>query len=129
MGMGFKPDYGLRLVAAGIPSTDDLYFKSFHAFNVIILSDVAYSTVVDATYEGVPHALSLDFNRYQLEQILAKAKLQVTAPFWEDFHRDPMSARSIDLRQVVVFGVRARLGQVQKADKEEFVPLIAHEIL
>ncbi|SFM06024.1 hypothetical protein SAMN03159423_5154 [Bradyrhizobium sp. NFR13] len=126
--MGFKPDYGLRLVAEGILSTDELYFKSFHAFSVTILGDASYTTVVDATYEGALHALSLDFNRHQLDQILAKAGLWVTAPFWADFHRDPVSARSIDLKQGVVFGVRARLGQLQKAEKEAFVPLIAHEI-
>jgi hypothetical protein len=43
--------------------------------------------------------------------------------------RDSVSARSIDLVACIIFAVRARLGCLQSAAKEQFVPLVAQEIL
>jgi hypothetical protein len=126
--MGFKPDYGLRLVTEGTSSAVELFFYNLHLFSLTILSRSYYSTVVDTPYDGVLHALSLDFNPYQLEQILSKAEPRTAALLWAELSRDPLSPRSIDLERRVVFGVRARLGRLQKGEKEEFVPLIVQEI-
>jgi hypothetical protein len=126
--MGFRPDYGLRLVTEGTSSAVNLQFYNFHLFSLTVVSRSYYSTVVDTPYDGVLHALSLDFNRYQLEQILSKAEPRTAALLRAELSRDSQSPRSIDLERHVVFGVRARLGRLQKAGKEEFVPLIAQEI-
>jgi hypothetical protein len=126
--MGFKPDYGLRLVAEGTSAAVELFFYDFHLFNLTILSHSCYSTVVDTPCDGVLHALSLDFNLYQLERILSKADPRSGALLSAELSRDPMSPRSIDLDRPLVFGVRARLGRLQKVEQEEFVPLIVQEI-
>lgn len=127
--MGFKPDYGLRLVSEGVPPSVDLFFYGFNAFSITILSRDSFSTTVDKPYDGVLHALSLDFDRDQLEQILSKMNSRITLRFWKEISRNSVSPRSIDLEENVIFSVRARLGEIQKATKEEFVPLIAYEIL
>jgi hypothetical protein len=127
--MGFKPDYGLKLVREGISSAVDLFFYDFNLFHLTILTRSCYSTVVDTPYDGVLHALSLDFDLYQLEQILSKADPREAALLRAELSRDPLSPRSIDLERRVAFGLRARLGSLQKAEKEQFVPLIAQEIL
>jgi hypothetical protein len=127
--MGFKPDYGLRLVRDRTPLTADLFFYDFHLFSLSILSSGCYSTTVDTPYKGVLHALSLDFDHNQLERILSKATPRVAEVLWAELSYDPISARSIDLERRVAFGVRARLGRLQTAAKERFVPLIAKEIL
>ena len=127
--MGFKPDYGLRLVTEGTSSAVELFFYNFHLFSLTILSRSYYSTVVDTPYDGVLHALSLDFDHYQLERILSKADPRVAALLCAELSCDPTSPRSIDLERCVVFGVRARLGRLQTAEREQFVPLIAQEIL
>jgi hypothetical protein len=54
-----------------------LFFYNFHLFSLTILSRSYYSTVVDTPYDGVLHALSLDFDHYQLERILSKADPRV----------------------------------------------------
>jgi hypothetical protein len=72
---------------------------------------------------------SLDFNHAQLEQILAKADLHLAAFVRTEIAHDPASPRSIDFEGHVMFGVRARLGQLQTVAKEQFVPLVAQEIL
>ena len=45
-----------------------------------------------------------------------------------EISQDPASPRSIDFEGHIVFGVRARLGQLQTAAKEQFVPLVTQEI-
>lgn len=127
--MGFKPDYGLRLLREGVTPATDLFFYEFHLFSISVLQHGDYSTTVQTLYDGQMHALSLDFNQVQLEAILARANPSVAAFVWAELSQDGVSARSIDLDACVTFAVRARLGQLQIAAKEQFVPLITQEIL
>jgi hypothetical protein len=124
----FKPDYGLHLMQQGISSSVDLFFYDLHLFSLSVLGRGEYSTTVDRAYEGEVYAVSLDFNHAQLQQILAKADPRIAAFVHGKIAEDPRSPRSIDLNGHLVFSVRARLGQLQSAPKEQFVPLIAREI-
>src|SRR4051812_24073159 len=103
--MGFKPDYGSRLLAEGTSSAANLYFYNFHLFSLTVLSRSYYSTVVDTPYDGVLHALSLDFNSFQMEQILTKAEARTAGLLRAELSRDPRSPRSINLERPVNFGV------------------------
>ena len=68
-----KPDYGLRLLKDGYSPTTNLYFYEFRLFSISVLGNGDYSTMVEQRYDGELHALSLDFNHAQLEQILVGA--------------------------------------------------------
>jgi hypothetical protein len=127
--MGLKPDYGLRLVQDGVASITDLFFYDFHLFSLSVLGGGDYSTTVDTSYNGEIYALSLDFNQKQLGQILSKANPSVAAAVRAELSQDGLSVRSIDVIEPMTFAVRARLGGLQTAEKEQFVPLIAQEIL
>jgi hypothetical protein len=127
--MGFKSDYGLRLSKQGISSGVDIFFYDFRLFSISVLGPESYSTTVEMPYEGEMHALSLDFNQAQLKNILARADPSVNAFVWTELARDPYSARSIDLDGHVSFAVRSRLGVLQTVAQEEFIPLVAQEIL
>jgi hypothetical protein len=126
--MGLKPDYGLRLMREGWSPDADQYFYAFRLFSLSVIDKGQYSTMVEKPYSGEMHALSLDFNHTQLEQILANANHDIAASLRTELARDPSSPRSIDFNGYVEFGVRARLGQLQTAAKEQFVPLVAQEI-
>jgi hypothetical protein len=125
--MGFKPDYGLMLLRAGTLRTADLTFNDFHLFSLDLLAPGSYSTTVDRVYDGVRHALSLDFDHFQFEKILAKADRSGAARLIAQL--SPYTSCGSTLERPVVFGVRARLGRLQTVEKEQFVPLIAQEIL
>jgi len=127
--MGYKPDYGLRLMNEGIPSDVDCFFYDFHLFSLTVLSRGQYSTMVEQPCAGEWHALSLDFNQQQLDQILSKATPQLAAFLRRELTRDPSSPRTINFEGEVAFGVRARLGQLQKLQREAFVPFVVQEIL
>jgi hypothetical protein len=126
---GFKPDYGLHLMQQGTSSATDLFFYDFRLFSLSLLGHGEYSTTVEKGLEGELYALSLDFNHAQLERILAKAGPLIATLVRTEISRDPASPRSIDFEGHVAFGVRARLGQLQTVAKEQFVPLVAQEIL
>jgi hypothetical protein len=80
-------------------------------------------------YANEPHALSLDFNETQLDQILAKAISELRLFIKSQLTTDPATPRAIDFNGEISFAVRARLGELQTVQKESFGPLIAQAIL
>lgn len=127
--MSYKPDYGLRLMKEGYSPTVDQFFYDFRLFSLTVLGRGQYSTMVEMPYAGQVHALSLDINETQLNQILSKATPQLRSFILGQLIGDPDTPRTIDFAGEVSFGVRARLGQIQKLQRESFVPLVAQEIL
>ena len=125
----FRPDYGLRLLYEGFSPTVDLYFHNFRLYTLDVHGRGQYSTMVEMPYANKTHALSLDFNQTQLDQILAKATSHTRFFIKSQVTKDPETPRAIDLNGEISFAVRARLGQLQHVQKESFVPLIAQEIL
>jgi hypothetical protein len=124
---GFKPDYGLRLLNDGFSRTADLFFYEFRLYSISVLGNGAYSTMVEQRYDGELHALSLDFNHAQLEQILVGADPTLAA-FIRAELKNPFP-RKIELDGYVSVAVRARLGSLQTGANEQFIPLVAQEIL
>ena len=122
-------NYGLHLMQQGISSSVDLFFYDFHLFSLSVLGWGEYSTTADMERGGEFYAVSLDFNYTQLQQILSEADSRIATLVRASISEDPVSPRSIELEGHVVFSVRARLGQLQSAAKEQFVPLIAQELL
>jgi hypothetical protein len=127
--MGYKPDYGFRLMNDGTSRDVDQYFYDFRLWSLTVLGRGQYSTMVDMPHGGELHALSLDFNQQQLDRILSQAPPQVANFLRKEIARNPSEPRTIDFDGEVVFGVRARLGQLQRVQSESFVPLVAQEIL
>ena len=126
--MEFKPDYGLRLVEQGVSSKMDHFFYNFRLYSLSVLGDGQYSTMVDWPYQGKVFALSLDFNQTILDDILRQAPPD-TAEHIRNAIRNVRSASTIEIEKYFSFGVRARLGKLQSVEKEQFIPLVAQEIL
>lgn len=127
--MAYLPDYGLRLLNEGIKPTLDLCFYDLRLNSVIVLGHRQYSTMVQMSYAGALHALSLDYNATQLKHILVKATPGHRTFIKAQLAADPATPRAIDFEEVISFGVRARLGVPQQNDRESYVPLITQEIL
>jgi hypothetical protein len=127
--MNYRPDYGWRIKQDGAASDVNLNFPGFRLYSLTVLGRGQYSTMVEMSLGGEPHALSLDFNQKQLEEMLSKAHPQITLKIWNELKSDPSSPRTIDFEGEVVFGVKARLGRPQTSQNESFVPLIAQEII
>lgn len=127
--MTFKPDFGLRRMNDGISRDVDLNFYDFSLYSLTVLGLGQYSTMVEVPFAGKLHALSLDFNQKQLDQMLDKATPETAVFIRGELTRAPSTPRTIDFEGEIVFGVRARLGELQRGQYESFVPIVAQEIL
>ena len=127
--MSFKPDYGLRLKEEGISEDVDLDFYDFHLYSLTLLGNDQFSTMVEIPVDEELYALSLDFTISQLNEILSKATLPLANYLRKELARDSVTLRTIDFEAEVIFGVRARLGELQVVQNERFVPLVAREIM
>ena len=126
--MALRPDYGLYLLRQGVTPDVEYKFYDFRLYNLALIGRDQYSTMVDLPFDGQVFALSLDFNEEHLNQILRKASPELRFEVEQQVAADPAAPRGIAFRGEVSFGVRARLGAVQKATAESFVPLVALEI-
>jgi hypothetical protein len=124
-----KPDFGLKVIRDGVSREMDFVFYDFVMFSLTVLGAGRYSTMLDRLYDGEWYALSLDFNQRQLETILSHAAPTVAQCVRRELSRDPSSPRSLDFDQEVRFGVRARLGPLQRGQTEDFVPLVCQEVM
>lgn len=127
--MNMLPDYGLRRLREGFTSKIRMYFHGFWIDSFDVLGDGQFSVTVNMPIANEDHALSMDFDRQLLEAILAKAPEDVAEFVRAELHRDESSPRMIQLPCRIDFGVRARLGELQFSGTEQFVPLIAEEIM
>jgi hypothetical protein len=127
--MSFKPDYGLKLLNDGISRNVDHCFYDFRLYSLTVLGRGEYSTMVEMPFDGKGYAMSLDFSQHHLDKILSKGTKNISLHLKSELSRDPSTPRSIELDGEVVFDVRARLGELQRAQKESFVPFVAQEIM
>ncbi|MBU0500347.1 MAG: hypothetical protein KJ558_10950 [Gammaproteobacteria bacterium] len=127
--MSFKPDYGLKLRNDGISQKVDHNFYDFRLYSLTVLGRGEYSTMVEMPFDGNVYAMSLDFSQNHLDKILSKAPQSISRFLNGELSRDPNTPRTIDFDGEVVFGVRARLGELQRVQKESFVPFVAQEIM
>ena len=126
--MALRPDYGIHLLRQGVTPDVELNFYDFRLYNLALIGRDQYSTMVDLPFDGQVFALSLDFNQEHLKQILRKASPELRFEVEKQLAASPPTPRGIAFDGEVSFGVRARLGTVQKAKAECFVPLVALEI-
>ena len=127
--MSFKPDYGLKLFNDGISRTVDHNFYDFRLYSLTVLGRGEYSTMVEIPFDGQVYAMSLDFSQNHLDKILSKAPQNISRHLNGELSRDPNNPRTIDFEGEVVLGVRARLGELQRVQKESFVPFVTQEIM
>lgn len=127
--MSYKQGYGLRQMNEGISRDVDQWFYDFRLYSLTVLGRGQYSTMVEMPLAGELHPLSLAFGQGHPEQILSKAPPPLPEFFRQKLSRDPSIPRTLNFKGEVVFGVQARLGQLQKVTPESFVPLVAQEII
>lgn len=85
--------------------------------------------MVDIPFGGQVYAMSQDFSQVDLDKILSKAPQSISRYLRSELSKDPATPRTIDFDGEVIFAVRARLGELQRAQKESFVLFVAQEIM
>ena len=121
-----KPDYGLYLWESGARTDARYTFYDFRLFNISLLEDGQYTTLVVFPVEGQRYALSLDFTRAQLDQLLARVSPEVQSAVRKNLEHSRVGD-CIDLDEAIAFGVTAHLGELQVNGNERYVPFVAQD--
>ena len=124
----FRPDYGMALIKRGVHRDFETYFYTIHIDHISSTGRDTFTTLLTVTLDGEEHALSLDFTADILEDILEHAEPQTASRvrLWNQELRGPAT---IDIPEHITVGVRAALGEEQRAKTEVYVPLIIQEVL
>jgi hypothetical protein len=126
--MTMRPDYGLHLLERGVSRQVQHVFYDFCADHVSLVGSSRYTTMVNIVREGREFALSVDFDEARLRSILAAVPESVAERLRSEIGRDRTTIRTIEIGQPVTIGIKARLGQLQRVEHEQFVPFILEEV-
>ena len=124
-----NPDYGLYLEKEGNTHETNIEFNNFTLFNFTVLCDGLYSTTVIMNHENKEYLLSLNFNKNILEKILEKTSKKNRDHVNAQLDQDISNFKKITLEEKIAFEVLAYLGDKEQNEHEEFIPLIAKELL
>lgn len=126
--MSFAPDFGMRLVRDGASRDLDIYLVPFELDHISIVDDKSFTTMANMEVDGEPHAVSLDFDLEILEAIAALCSDETAQLIWRELARNLFAGFTLELPEPVAFAVTAKLGRLQTADQEQYVPLIAQSV-
>jgi hypothetical protein len=125
--MEFAPDYGRRIITDGWRPDLQLNFYPFVMFRLAFLGVDRFTTSSCTPIDGVNHALSLDFDRARLDDILGLCPT-VSGEVRAWLGSMPRPGSVLQLSTPASFGVEAKLGELQQGKFEQFVPLVVSSV-
>ena len=126
--MSFAPDFGLRLIRDGASPDLDIHIVPFELDHISIVNDELFTTISNMEFDGEPHAVSLDFGVEVLKAIHALCPDEIAQFIAGQLSENSFEGYTIELPEPVALAVTARLGEIQTAEKEQYVPLIVQSV-
>ncbi len=115
----FASDLGLRMIKAGLKPDVKMHFVTFDIFDIAKVEDDLYTSFSNMDTEDESLAVSLDYSREHLEQILSILPKEIIDEIKYELSRSPFK---VMLKIPISVVLEARLGKLQKGIFEEFVP-------
>lgn len=126
--MSFAPDFGIRLIRDGASPDLDIHIVPFELDHISIVNDELFTTISNMVFDGEPHAVSLDFGVEALKAIHALCPDEIAQFIADELSENSFEGYTIELPEPVTLAVTARLGELQTAEKEQYVPLIVQSV-
>ena len=126
--MNGNVDYGITLMDKGTSLDTDKFFYGFRLDNLTVLDDGLYSAKETMPLEGRWHTLALFFTKPHLDKIMLVAPPKIAELLENELICDPSTPRTINFDGEVIFGVRAKTGELEGADNNRSLPFIVQEI-
>ena len=126
--MSFLPDYGLALLRTGVDRDFRSYFYTLQLDHLSTSGRDRFTTLLRISRGGVDYALSFDFSRDILNDVLESAPPACKSAV-RDWLLRGVRTHTLELPELVTFGASAYLGEEQRAAKETFVPFIIDRVL
>jgi hypothetical protein len=122
--MGFAPDYGLKLKSLGVRDDFEMKILPFELHNLGFNARKGLvCSTVNVELCGEPHALTLDFDMEQLRELIALLPIQLSLQIREAVHNNPSRPFHFKFPVPIPLIIRARFGEVQKTDREDYLPM------
>jgi hypothetical protein len=121
-----KPDYGLMLSRSGLGAVR----QHFYGVPVSHLSASApglFTFLVNRMHDGIEYAVSFDFDPCCVADLLRKADGRASELNIK-VNQTPFG-HTIEFPASIVVDIEAILGNAQRTDMEEFVPLVVTRVL
>lgn len=126
--MTFHPDYGLFLRAQRIGSDVRQYFYDVPIAALSMINDDLFCTTLNMTADGTTYAVSFDFPSSLFPQVMSHASPGTQELAERAIEPGRASPFTITMREPFSIGLRAHLGELQRNQNEEFVPLVVEEV-
>lgn len=122
--MDCAPDYGLKLKSQGVPPDFEAVFLPFELFALAVNPhENLYTTTSNIDDEGVPHALTLDFDRETFDQTLAPLPEEVSRRIRGDLKKNPSRPLLYEFSRPIRLSIRVGFGEMQWNEEESYLPM------
>lgn len=121
-----NPDYGLMVSRRGLGAVQQ-YFYGVPVTHLSASAPGLFTFLVNRMHDGVEYALSFDFNTAQVADLLRKAG-GCAAELSLKVNRIPLG-HTIEFESPIIVDIEATLGELQRAEGEEFVPLVVARLV
>jgi hypothetical protein len=115
------PDLGLAWLEAGYKDKT-IVFSRVAFWQLTWMKDNLFGFTINMTLETA-YAISFDFGRDQLEELLALLPGDMAEWIWQQFDGSYKASQILDLPRMCV-GLEATLGTVHSNERESWVPLV-----
>lgn len=126
--MSFAPDFGLRLVRAGASPEMEIQLVPFELDRISVVNEELFTTISNMVLLGEPHAVSLDFDAEILKAIKELCPKKTASQIEEQLQNNFTKGHTLMFPRSIKLSVTGRLGEIQTARYEQFVPLVVHSV-
>jgi hypothetical protein len=123
-----KPDLGLRYLRDGYNKEVIISFYGVSFEDVSFLTQDLCSVMFEYPYDGVVHAISFDFSDKIFGQLLSKIPAASQQSFISSISGKRLPFTASLPTQVTASVIECHLGELQRVEKEEFVPFVITRI-
>ena len=120
------PDYGLMMLRSGLGGVQQSFYD-IPLSHITLSAPWLYTSLINKLHEGVEYALSFDFDAAKAEDLLAKLPPSVRSSLVSRFSR-AKPGLTIEFESPLVVTLHTRFGELQRWEKEEFVPLVVQRV-
>ena len=123
-----KPDLGLRYLCDGYSKEVIISFYGVSFEDVSFLTPDLCSVLLEYPHDGVVHAISFDFSDKIFGQLLSKLPPASQQSFISSLSGKRLPFTASLPMQVTASTIESHLGELQRVEKEEFVPFVITRI-
>lgn len=123
----FIPDFGMKLAQGGFGKKKKVYFSDLTIETIVIVEEGLFTTMGEHSCDDVDYAVSFDFDRNVLIDILRKMEPLMRESFLKRCEGIPPVVATLP-EPVTLKIVECHLGDVQQAEREAFVPFVISRV-